>query len=988
MNFFYDLNKKLNSIGAAPESTQLNEGVADAVKGAIRGFKSPDAANPGIADRVKWAAKGAKANYDTEGNAERGKKAGETLGHAVAGAIKHSYDAVPAIKEGHCPTCNCSPCSCNEGNAFSGAVVKAKRDGIQPGETVTVGGKKYPVKEGAASSSFEILDPKLRDRISSMAGTEVRGNNVSSSDPKVTARLSAFAEKNPERLKQGMDEAQARMRTARKVPGAGPAWVTMIKQYSPLSDAGRRVVEYFNNADSTSLINMNDPAATAEASGLLDEIFYDALENGDDGPALPAEKKDLRFFHNAIKQSEPGMSGRSGTAEPSLPAFLSPETLEMMKQSEARLDKLNLQNYVDQAQQDFNEIDRLAKSEGMGNYKQRKAAKPGTEYYHPDHWTTKDQDKLIAKLEKARARGVVPSKPNFGKNISQSERDREDSRTPYGMMREQGMSEGLPGGSITNNAIKLAIRKLDKYESREDVLALVQKDPELYRELKKHLDSAERELQKYDSAARKSMSAFMSPTDENLPKIDHLQAMARHYEENAEEHRFFARKLLSSYLNRNEQGMSEDQLDELSPATINSYRSKAIGQAAWAGGVAKYLRQPRSSARPEDPKYKNSNWTDPDADYGPEGNKYAKLNQKRGAGILAATKRGATAPGQSYDWIRQGGYGDKTNPAIKGVAEAKGKKPDFLDLDKDGDKNEPMKKAAADKKKTVKEEDNERKTTHGTEVTKGNITTHTRNYEPDVEDDDDFNAEPRKAGRPKGTKHATGAKGPTGKSKLQNLKAIREEGDTCPHCGSKMVMGSHDKKPAKKVKEADAAPAAKNKGDTGYNFGTSGIYDSLNRQVDNLITEGMSVTVNMTTDDTGQPHKDITVHADGDDAAKLAELLNLAGIHRSEQSCSSCGQSPCGCGGQMVDENSPSNEPDPVFASVDQVAGPNTGGGPNAPHVMINPADPTFNPPGDMAQDTVNAGPGARRLPATTNEGIQADLGMSLYKELQQFKGK
>lgn len=38
------------------------------------------------------------------------------------------------------------------------------------------------------------------------------------------------------------------------------------------------------------------------------------------------------------------------------------------------------------------------------------------------------------------------------------------------------------------------------------------------------------------------------------------------------------------------------------------------------------------------------------------------------------------------------------------VAEAKkGKKPDFLDVDKDGDKEEPMKKAVADKKETVKE---------------------------------------------------------------------------------------------------------------------------------------------------------------------------------------------------------------------------------------------------------------------------------------------
>jgi len=35
----------------------------------------------------------------------------------------------------------------DEGNAFSGAVVKAKRDGIQPGEKINVGGKQYELKE-------------------------------------------------------------------------------------------------------------------------------------------------------------------------------------------------------------------------------------------------------------------------------------------------------------------------------------------------------------------------------------------------------------------------------------------------------------------------------------------------------------------------------------------------------------------------------------------------------------------------------------------------------------------------------------------------------------------------------------------------------------------------------------------------------------------------------------------------------------------------
>jgi len=36
---------------------------------------------------------------------------------------------------------------------------------------------------------------------------------------------------------------------------------------------------------------------------------------------------------------------------------------------------------------------------------------------------------------------------------------------------------------------------------------------------------------------------------------------------------------------------------------------------------------------------------------------------------------------------------------FEGITEAKGKKPDFLDMDKDGDKKEPMKKALADKGK-------------------------------------------------------------------------------------------------------------------------------------------------------------------------------------------------------------------------------------------------------------------------------------------------
>ena len=65
----------------------------------------------------------------------------------------------------------------------------------------------------------------------------------------------------------------------------------------------------------------------------------------------------------------------------------------------------------------------------------------------------------------------------------------------------------------------------------------------------------------------------------------------------------------------------------------------------------------------------------------------------------------------------------------------------------------------------------------------------------------------------------------------------------------------------------------------------------------------MSVTVNMSQDDEhGEGRKNITVNADGEDADRLAELLQMAGLSQQSSGCG-CGQSPCGC--DMVDENDP-----------------------------------------------------------------------------------
>jgi hypothetical protein len=70
--------------------------------------------------------------------------------------------------------------------------------------------------------------------------------------------------------------------------------------------------------------------------------------------------------------------------------------------------------------------------------------------------------------------------------------------------------------------------------------------------------------------------------------------------------------------------------------------------------------------------------------------------------VVEAKKKEGSKP----DFLDMDKDGDKKEPMKKAIADkkvAEGSKPDFLDMDKDGDKKEPMKKAIADKKKTVKE---------------------------------------------------------------------------------------------------------------------------------------------------------------------------------------------------------------------------------------------------------------------------------------------
>jgi hypothetical protein len=58
-----------------------------------------------------------------------------------------------------------------------------------------------------------------------------------------------------------------------------------------------------------------------------------------------------------------------------------------------------------------------------------------------------------------------------------------------------------------------------------------------------------------------------------------------------------------------------------------------------------------------------------------------------------------------------------------------------------------------------------------------------------------------------------------------------------------------------------------------------------------MISESMSVNISSST----EGGKSITVTATEEDADKLAELLQMAGLGQQTQPCSHCGKSPCGC---------------------------------------------------------------------------------------------
>jgi hypothetical protein len=129
------------------------------------------------------------------------------------------------------------------------------------------------------------------------------------------------------------------------------------------------------------------------------------------------------------------------------------------------------------------------------------------------------------------------------------------------------------------------------------------------------------------------------------------------------------------------------------------------------------------------------------------------------------------------------------------------------------------------------------------------------------------------------------------------------------------------KSDSKKEKTEETADSTPSKG--GMKFG-GGIYDSMNRDLENMIKESMarldeSMSINMSinNDSHGGPGKSLTVTATDEDAMKLSQLLKSAGLGGGDEgysgggykSACGCGTPDCSCGDQQMDEVS-MNQPD------------------------------------------------------------------------------
>ena len=123
------------------------------------------------------------------------------------------------------------------------------------------------------------------------------------------------------------------------------------------------------------------------------------------------------------------------------------------------------------------------------------------------------------------------------------------------------------------------------------------------------------------------------------------------------------------------------------------------------------------------------------------------------------------------------------------------------------------------------------------------------------------------------------------------------------HKGLPEKAKSDDAPKKKKEKTEEAGGSGTPTASSGFSYG-KGIYDSLNRDLEDMIAENMqdlreSMSMNMSMNDDahGGPGKSLTVTATDEDAVYLGKLLKMAGLGQGDSGSScGCGQADCSCG--------------------------------------------------------------------------------------------
>ena len=242
----------LGGLGAVPQTVKPQQtGPLAAVKDTVKGMMGHDdvdhwtmtkpqdeSMEPTMEAELNELARLAGLKIADEGNAFTGK-----LAHTEKGGKfdldGKTYTDTSTLDEGHCPTCDCKPCECNEGNAFGKAVRDAKADGIQPGEKVKVGGHEYPVKESTT----------LED-IAKLSGIAVEGRDYG--DTKIAEPAEFANTPEPEvmpanvMLKGGDGEVAGKEKKMSK-NGAARFSDNPMESADPLESLGRRLMQAYNS---------------------------------------------------------------------------------------------------------------------------------------------------------------------------------------------------------------------------------------------------------------------------------------------------------------------------------------------------------------------------------------------------------------------------------------------------------------------------------------------------------------------------------------------------------------------------------------------------------------------------------------------------------------------------------------------------------------------------------------------------------------------